>query len=144
MPPPPHTHTPREGMGLIRLTLHTRKLLMGANLFGGTTQYQKVLLSPKINQFGLHKIAWCPWQPITHNRWAVCKQAQDRHLGHILSLIFFSSTNSRKASCQLYPGIQFRLPCTTPGQFFLGAKLFIGTPWMGNEGVLNKILVWAM
>ena len=43
-----------------------------------------------------------------------------------------------------YPGIQFRLPCTPPGQFFMGAKLFIGTPWMGNEGVLKKILVWAM
>ena len=39
-----------------------------------------------------------------------------------------------------YPGIQFRLPCTPPppGQFFMGAKLFIGTPWMGNEGVLKK------
>ena len=44
-----------------------------------------------------------------------------------------------------YPGIQFRLPCTPPpGQFFMGAKLFIGTPWMENEGVLKKILVWAM
>ena len=31
-----------------------------------------------------------------------------------------------------------------PGQFFMGAKLFIGTPWIGNEGVLKKILVWAM
>ena len=31
-----------------------------------------------------------------------------------------------------------------PGQFFMGAKLFIGTPWMGNEGVLKKFLVWAM
>ena len=31
-----------------------------------------------------------------------------------------------------------------PGQFFMGAKLFIGTPWMGNEGVLKNILVWAM
>ena len=31
-----------------------------------------------------------------------------------------------------------------PGQFFMGAKLFIGTPWMRNEGVLKKILVWAM
>ena len=41
-----------------------------------------------------------------------------------------------------YPGIQFRLPCT-PGQFFMGAKLFIGTSWMRNEGVLKK-LVWAM
>ena len=44
----------------------------------------------------------------------------------------------------IYPGIQFRLPCTPPGQFFMGAKLFIGTPWMGNEGVLKKFLVWAM
>ena len=25
-----------------------------------------------------------------------------------------------------------------PGQFFMGAKLFIGTPWMRNEGVLKK------
>ena len=31
-----------------------------------------------------------------------------------------------------------------PGQFFMGTKLFIGTPWMGNEGVLKKNLVWAM
>ena len=44
-----------------------------------------------------------------------------------------------------YPGNQFRLPCTPPpGQFFMGAKLFIGTPWMGNKGVLKKNLVWAM
>ena len=35
-------------------------------------------------------------------------------------------------------------PPPPPGQFFMGAKLFIGTPWMGNEGVLKKILVWAM
>ena len=28
-------------------------------------------------------------------------------------------------------------------QFLMGAKLFIGTPWMRNEGVLKK-LVWAM
>ena len=26
----------------------------------------------------------------------------------------------------------------------MGAKLFIGTPWMRNEGVLKKNLVWAM
>ena len=26
----------------------------------------------------------------------------------------------------------------------MGAKLFIGTTWMLNEGVLTKILVWAM
>ena len=36
------------------------------------------------------------------------------------------------------PGIQFRLPCIPPGQFFIGAKLFIGTPWMGNQGVLKN------
>ena len=28
-----------------------------------------------------------------------------------------------------------------PGQFFMGAKLFIGTPWMGNEGVLKKKII---
>ena len=56
--------------------------------------------------------------------------------------IFFSKL--RSAGLNYYPGIQFRLPCTPPGQFFIGAKLFIGTPWMGNEGVLKKILVWAM
>ena len=31
-----------------------------------------------------------------------------------------------------------------PGQFFMGAKLFIGTPLMRNEGILQKILVMAM
>ena len=35
-------------------------------------------------------------------------------------------------------------PPPPPGQFFIGAILFIGTPWMGNEGVLKKNLVWAM
>ena len=25
-----------------------------------------------------------------------------------------------------------------PGQFFMGAKLVIGTPWKRNEGVLKK------
>ena len=37
----------------------------------------------------------------------------------------------------LYPGIQFRLPCT-PGQFFMGVKLFIGTPRMRNKVVLKN------
>ena len=52
--------------------------------------------------------------------------------------------NIVKYTLQIYPGIQFRLPCTPPGQFFIGAKLFIGTTWMGNEGVLKKNSVWAM
>ena len=44
----------------------------------------------------------------------------------------------------IYPGIQFRLPCIPPGQLFMGAKLFIGSLWMENEGVLRNILDWAM
>ena len=66
------------------------------------------------------------------------------HLGAFgsgeLKIIWFRTTHY----IPNYPGIQFRLPCTPPGQFFMGAKLFIGTPWMGNEGVLKKILVLAM
>ena len=53
---------------------------MGAKLFSGTTQYQKFLLSPKINLFGLHKIAWCSWQPIGHCNWVICKQTQESSL----------------------------------------------------------------
>ena len=30
-------------------------------------------------------------------------------------------------------------PPPPPGQFLMGAKLVIGTPWMGNEGVLKKL-----
>ena len=37
----------------------------------------------------------------------------------------------------------YRAPPPPPGQFFMGAKLFIGTHWMRNEVVLKK-LVWAM
>ena len=29
-------------------------------------------------------------------------------------------------------------PPPPPGQFFMGAKLLIGTPWMGNVDVLKK------
>ena len=35
-------------------------------------------------------------------------------------------------------------PPLPPRTIFMGAKLFIGTPWKGNEGVLKKNLVWAM
>ena len=38
---------------------------------------KKILLSQKINLFELHKIAWCPWQPIRHCSWVICKQTQD-------------------------------------------------------------------
>ena len=30
------------------------------------------------------------------------------------------------------------LAAPTPGHFFMGAKLLIGTPWMRNEGALKK------
>ena len=43
----------------------------------------------------------------------------------------------------IYPGIQFRIPCNPLGQFCMGDKLFIGTPWMRNECV-PKTLVLAM
>ena len=66
------THTPWEGRELIRLTLHP----MHAKLFNGTTKYQIFLLSTKINVFGLHSIAWCPWQPLRHCSCLICKQTQ--------------------------------------------------------------------
>ena len=50
-----------------------------------------------------------------------------------------------KYKCGVYtPASNLGYLAPPPGQFFMGAKLFIGTPWMGNEGVLKKILVWAM
>ena len=41
----------------------------------------------------------------------------------------------------LYPGIQFRLPCTPPppGQFFMGAKSFIGPPECETKVSSKKI-----
>ena len=62
---------------------------MDANLFSGTTKYQKSLFSHKINLFGLHKIAWCQWQPTGHYSWVICKQTIDTFVPHILSWIFF-------------------------------------------------------
>ena len=67
---PDHTH-------LLLPCTTQGQLLMCAKLFSGTTQYQKFLLSPKINLFGLHKIACSPWQPIGHCSWVICKQTQD-------------------------------------------------------------------
>ena len=77
-PPPTNTHTPLDGgWGLFDLPCTQGQLFMDAKLFNGTSKYQKFLLSPKINLFGLHKIAWCPWQPIGHCSLVICKQAQD-------------------------------------------------------------------
>ena len=69
---PPHTSG--GGGGLFDLPCTQGQLFMDAKLFNGTTKYQKFLLSLKINLFGLHKIAWCPWQPTGHCNWVICKQ----------------------------------------------------------------------
>ena len=76
-PPLPHTHTSGGGGGLFDLPCTQGQLFMDAKLFNGTSKYQKILMSPKINLFRLHKIAWCPWQPIGHCSWVICKQIQD-------------------------------------------------------------------
>ena len=103
--PLPHTHTSGVGRGPIRLTLHQVQLFMDAKLFNGTFKYQKFLLSPRINLFGLHIIAWCPWQPIGHCTcsWVICKQTQDKHLRNAHTFIDFFSLplNHGKTSCQL-------------------------------------------
>ena len=82
LPPPPHTHTrtPREGAYWTYLAPKDNYSWVRNCSVGPLTKYQKFLLSPKINLFGLHKIAWCAWQPIGHCSWVICKQAQDRHL----------------------------------------------------------------
>ena len=70
---PPNTHTSGGGGGAYSTYLAPKD----AKLFNGTTKYQSFILSQRINQFGLHKIAWCPWQPIGHCSWVICKQTQD-------------------------------------------------------------------
>ena len=73
-----HTHLGRGIGGLFDLACTQGQLFMDAKLFNGTTtlKYHKFLFSLKINLFGLHKIAWCPWQPIGHCSWVICKQTQ--------------------------------------------------------------------
>ena len=62
---------------------------MDAKLFNGTSKYQKFLLSPKINLFGLHKIAWCPWQPIGTVAGSFASRPKiNTCMLHILSYIF--------------------------------------------------------
>ena len=86
---PPYTHTPREGeVG--------GQLLMDAKRFRGTTKCQKNFVS-EINLFRLHKIAWCPWQPIGHCSWVrsmspsfASRPTQDRHLCAVDSFVDFS------------------------------------------------------
>ena len=48
---PPNTHTSGGGGGLFDLPCTQGQLFMDAKLFNGTTKYQKLLLSPKINLF---------------------------------------------------------------------------------------------
>ena len=86
----PPTHTHREGEGLIRLTLHPGTVPHGCKIVQWDHLIPKNLFSSKINLFGLHKIAWCPWQPIGHSSWVICKQTQDRNLRAAHSFVFFS------------------------------------------------------
>ena len=51
---------PHLGRGLIRLTLHPRTISHRCEIVQCDAKYQEFLLSPKINLFGLHRIAWCP------------------------------------------------------------------------------------
>ena len=59
-------------------------------------------------------------------------------------LVSFLKRRVHRLTCAYTPASNLGYLAPPPGQFFMGAKLFIGTPWMGNEGVLKKILVWAM
>ena len=60
------------------------------------------------------------------------------------STVRFIWTYDSSACLNITPASNLGYLAPPPGQFFMGAKLFIGTPWMGNQGVLKKILVWAM
>ena len=58
----------------------------------------------------------------------------------LIALFKLSSCCSVAVSvlCSYTPASNLGYLAPPPGQFFMGAKLFIGTPWMGNEGVLKK------
>ena len=58
--------------------------------------------------------------------------------------VFYYSLYKKTHPGSITPASNLGYLAPPPGQFFMGAKLFIGTPWMGNEGVLKKNLVWAM
>ena len=97
--PRSHKHTPREGGGgLFDLPCTQGQLFMDAKLFNGTSKYHKFLLFPKINLFGLHKIAWCPWQQLGHLQ---ADSSLTLACCTYFHRFFLSSTKSRKTSCQL-------------------------------------------
>ena len=60
--------------------------------------------------------------------------------------MMLNSKYQNSSPCGFTPAsnLGYLAPPHPPGKFFMGAKLFIGTPWMRNKGVLKKILVWAM
>ena len=65
------------------------------------------------------------------------------YFDNMVSQIYPSELQLNKANTSDTPAFNLGY-LAPPGQFFMGAKLFIGTPWMENEGVLKKNLVWAM
>ena len=104
-PPPPHTHLGRGG-GLLDLPWIQRQLRIQICSVGPLNG--KKILSPKIKQFGLHKIAWGPWQPIGHCSWVrsmspsfESRPETDTCVPQIFRGFFPYSANSRKAKCQL-------------------------------------------
>ena len=62
----------------------------------------------------------------------------------IYLVIYWTIPRVHRKSDTPASNLGYLAPPTPPGQFFMGAKLFIGTPRMGNEGVLKNIMVWAM
>ena len=76
---------------------------MDAKLFNGTTQYQKFLLSPKITYLDYMKLHGVQGNPSGTVAWSFASRSKiDMHLRPApIFMDFFSSTNSRKTTCQL-------------------------------------------
>ena len=75
---------------------------MNAKLFNGTTEYQKIVLLPKItylDDIKLHGVHGNPSGTVAGS--LASRPKIDTCVSHLFSWIFLSSTNSRKASCQL-------------------------------------------
>ena len=96
---PPHTHTSGGGGGLLDLPCTQGQLLMDAKLFNGTTKYQKLLLSPKITYLDYIKLHGVQGNPL--GIVAEPFASMPKIVTCAFFRVFFSSPNSRKATCQL-------------------------------------------
>ena len=66
--PPPTTHTSGGG-GAYQTYLASKDNYLWMQYCSVGPLYAEQILSSKINLFGYHKMAWCPWQPIKHCSW---------------------------------------------------------------------------